>query len=291
MPRSPLWARLISEASARSRSRGASCRRLGQGSTSASTAVLGGEVRAAAAVTGARTMKSPRSGLRPFAPRNNSPLCRMPRPRLRSTETTRKSSRSRAWPNQCSASATRLTSLSMRPARRACGRAAREGHVALAEDRRLCRTDSGGALDHAGRPTQRPAMRSTCQVRRRDAAADAVLDEIGDDRRGLPIDPDRHGELRRMSARKLVTAIVIVVGGEFDADDMRGVRVELEHDPGPPARCVAHAADLLGNDQPVVEQRRRDRRNGRRAELGELGDLDPGDRAEAAGSRPSRGSD
>ena len=58
----------------------------GRTSTSASTESSRGEVaEPGAPAAGARTRRSPKSGLRPLAPRNNSPLWRMPRPRLRST--------------------------------------------------------------------------------------------------------------------------------------------------------------------------------------------------------------
>ena len=84
-----------------------------------------------------------------------------------------------AWPNQCSARVTRLTSLSSghrhAEARRQLGA---EGHVALAEDRALPAA-AGGALDDAGKPDADAAHRRDRKPGIGNRTAHAVLDEIG----------------------------------------------------------------------------------------------------------------
>ena len=136
-------------------------------------------------------MRSPRSGLSPLAPRNNSPLCRMPSPRLRSTLTTRKSLRSRACPNQCSASATRLASLSIdagTPSRRV---SSAPNGTSRSPKIGVCRHTPADRSTTPGRPTQTPRMSRHFEVGVLDAAPHAVFDEVGDDGRCLPVDADR----------------------------------------------------------------------------------------------------
>ena len=155
------------------------------------------------------TMRSPRSGLRPLAPRNSSPLCRMPRPRLRSTLTTRKSFSSRACPNQCSASVTRLTSLSIEtgaPSRRvnsapkATSRSLKIG---------LCRHRPAARSTTPGRPTQTPEIsaisRSASQTQRRTPSSTRSAMTVAVCR-SMRIG---NASVRSTSALKLETATVI----------------------------------------------------------------------------------
>ena len=114
-----------------------------------------------------------------------------------------------------------------------------------------------------------------------DAAAHAVLDQIGDHRGGLAVDADRHRERAQDVGAKVGDRHGDLVGCELHADDIGRLRIELEHDPRPAAAGVAHRADLQRDDQAIVEQRRGDGGDGRRAQFRQFGDLDPGDRPEA----------
>ena len=76
-----------------------------------------------------------------------------------------------------------------------------------------------------------------------DAAAHAVLDEIGDDGGRLPVDADRQRQRAQDVGAEIGHRDRDLVGRELDADDMRGVRVELEHHARPAASRVAHGAD------------------------------------------------
>ena len=169
---------------------------------------------------GGRTMRSPRSGLRPLAPRNNSPLCRMPSPRLRSTSTTRKSFRSRACPNQCSARVTRLTSLSIdvgAPSR--LERSAPNGTSRSLQDRALA-TDARGALHDARQSDANTGYVGELEAGVADAPPHAVLHEIGDDGRGLAVDADRHRQRAQDVGAKVGDRHRDLVGREFHSDDM-----------------------------------------------------------------------
>ena len=173
-----------------------------------------------------------------------------------------------------------MTSLSIdagTPSR--CGEVGAERHVAFPEYRALP-ADAGGALDDPGQPDANAGDIGHLEIDVADAAAHAVLDEIGDDRGGLAIDADRQRERAQDIGAEVGHRDGDLVGGELDPDDMRGVGIEPEHDARPAAAGVAHGADLHRHDEAVVEQRRGDRRDGRRAELGEFRDFDARDRAE-----------
>ena len=68
-----------------------------------------------------------------------------------------------------------------------------EGHVTLAEDRALP-ADARRALDDAGQTNANAGNIRSFQVSVADAAANAVLDQIGDHARRLPVDADRQRE-------------------------------------------------------------------------------------------------
>ena len=114
-----------------------------------------------------------------------------------------------------------MTSLSIEtatPSRRV--RFGAEIHVALAEDRALP-ADAGRALDDAGQ-----ADADAGDVRHRelgvaDAAAHAVLDEIGDDRGRLAVDADRQREAAQDVGAEIGGRDGDLVGRELDADDDR----------------------------------------------------------------------
>ena len=95
------------------------------------------------------------------------------------------------------------------------------------------------------------------------AAPHAVLDEVGNDGRRLPVDADRERQLLMTSAQKSVTAIVIG-RARAHADDARGKRVEPQHHARPASAGVVQRAELQDCDQLVVQQRGRDRRDRRR---------------------------
>ena len=125
-------------------------------------------------------------------------------------------------------------------------------------------------------------MSSTTHVRVLDAAPHAVLDEVEDHRGRLPVDPDRHRELSRMSAWKFVTATVIWFGASFDAADRGRPGIELEHDARPAAQLVGRGATWRGMIRPSSRRAAVIAETVVGLELRLLGDLDPRDRAEPA---------
>src|SRR5271166_3333675 len=160
-------------------------------------------------------MRSPRSGLRPFAPRKSSPLCRMPSPRLRSTLTRRKSFRSRACPNQCSASVTRLASLSIDAGTPRRSERLEPKGTSRSLKIGLWRQTPAARSTTPGRPTQTPAISSIARPASlthlltpsstRSAMTEAVCRSM---RMG------RTSELK-MSAQKLVVATAIWSGASL----------------------------------------------------------------------------
>ena len=162
----------------------------------------------------------------------------------------------------------------------AMGEIGAERDIALLKDRALA-ANARRPLDDARKADADARDFGDVETRVADAAAHAVLDQIGDDRGGLAIDADRQRERAQDVGAEIGDRDRDLVGRELDAHHMRRARIELEHDPRPAASRVAHRADLQRDDEPVVEQRRGDGGDGRRAQVGQLRDLDPRHRAEA----------
>ena len=116
------------------------------------------------------------------------------------------------------------------------------------------------------------------QPRIGDAAANAVLDEIGDHVRRLPVDAHRLRQLGQHVALKIGHHMHDAGRRDLDADDTRGVGIELQKHPRAAARRVADGAHLARHDQPVIEQRSSDRRDGGGAEFRPFADLHARDR-------------
>ena len=231
---------------------------------------------------GGLTMTSPKSGLRPFAPRNNSPLCKMPSPRLCSTLTTRKSLSSRAWPNQCSAKVTKLTSLSIETAtpRRLVRSAAKLTSRSLKIG--LCRQMPAARSTTPGSPTQMPAIsaiESSASLTQRRTPSSTRSAITGADCRSIRIGKI---EVLQHVGAEIGRGDGDLIGRQLHADDVGRVGIEFQHHARAAASRVAHRAHGNGNDQSIVEQRRGDRRDRRRAQFGEIGYFHPRNRPEPA---------
>ena len=156
-----------------------------------------------------------------------------------------------------------------------------ERHVALLKNRALS-ANARRPLDDARKADADARDLTDIQASVAHATAHAVLDQVADDGCGLAIDTDRQRKRAQDVGAEIGYRDRDLVVGEFDADHIRGVRIELEHDPRPAAPGIAHGADLQRDDKPVVKQRRGDGRHGRRTQFGQLRDFDPRHRTEAA---------
>jgi len=113
----------------------------------------------------------------------------------------------------------------------------------------LCRQTPAARSTTPGRPTQTPKI-ADVETRVADAPAHPVLDQIGDHRGRLAIDSDRQVQRTEDVGAEVRHRNGDLVGRELHADDMRCVRVELEHDARPAAAGVANGAELQRDDQP-----------------------------------------
>ena len=162
----------------------------------------------------------------------------------------------------------------------ALGEIGAEGDIALLKDRALA-ANARRPLDNAREADADARDVGDFETRVAHAAPHAILDQIGNDRGGLPINSDRQRERAQDVGAKISDRDRDLVGRQFDAHHIRCARIELEHDPGPAATGVPHRADLKRDDQAVVEEGGSDCGHGRRAQVGQLRDLDPRHRAEA----------
>ena len=165
------------------------------------------------------------------------------------------------------------------PSRRVSSRA--KGHVAVAEDRALS-AYARRALDDPRQPDADAENLGHFKVGVLDTAPHAVLDEVGDDGRRLPVDADRQRERVEDIGAEIGDGDRDLVGRKAHADHIGRIRIELQHDARAPAARVTHGPDLQRSDQPVVEKSGGDSGNRGGAELGDLADLDAGHRPMAA---------
>ena len=194
--------------------------------------------------------------------------------------------RPRACPNQCSARVDEIDVAVDRSGHaEATAEIGAERHVALLKDRALP-ADARRPLDHARKADADARDLGDVEARVADAAAHAVFHQVGDDGGRLAIDADRQRERAQDVGAEIGYRDRDLVVRELDADHMRRVRIELEHDARPAASRVAHGAELQRDDEPVVEQRRRDRRDGGRDSVPSAARFRPARRDQSGGSRP-----
>ena len=170
-----------------------------------------------------------------------------------STLTTMKLSSPRPTPNQCSAKVTRLTSLSTVAS--ICRRFFNSAAKATLRSRKigLCRHTPAPRSTTPGTPTHTPLMRLDRQIRIGDAAAHAVLDQIGDHRHRLAVDADRQGQTLQNVSAEIGGGYGDVIGRQLHAHHEGGIRVELQHDARAATRGVAHRSDRARENQPVIQ--------------------------------------
>ncbi|ENN84128.1 hypothetical protein RHSP_78414 [Rhizobium freirei PRF 81] len=156
--------------------------------------------------------------------------------------------------------------------------------AAFAEDR--AGADMAGAmLDDAGQAEADGIDLVQREIGIDDAAAHTILDKIGNDTDRLPVDAQRQRQRRENLAAEVRDDEDHAVGGDFRADDARGIGIKLQHDAGPAAgRRLTQVAFGAGQDQPVIQQRGCDCRNCRGRQLGAFADFDTCD-----GARPPDG--
>ena len=144
------------------------------------------------------------------------------------------------------------------------------GHLAGKVDVRLAddgaRTNAPGAvLDHPWKSDANRGNLLQAKPGIDDAAADAVLHQVGDDADRLAVDPDRQRQRRDHLAAEVADHEDHVVGGDLGADDAGRVRGQLQHHARPAAgRGIADVTLVPGRNKSVIQQRTGDGRDCRR---------------------------
>ena len=131
-----------------------------------------------------------------------------------------------------------------------------EGYIAVAEDRALP-AHASRALDDTRQPDADAENVRHFKVGVLDAAPHAVLDEVGDDGRRLPVDADRQRQRVKDIGAEIGDGDRDLVGREAHADHIGRVRIELQHDARASTAGVTHGPNLQRSDQPVVQEERR----------------------------------